>query len=199
MRKKGTLICIEGLDGSGKTTHARRLVRELQRRGFRVTYTTEPSSGEIGKFIRGHILHRKRRVPSAVEALLFAVDRVDHLERKVKPALQKGKIVVSDRYVYSSLAYQGATGLDINWIEEINRSAVPPDLAIYISVSPEMSIKRMKRRKKSVMEQLQVQRKVQKVYQKLVKKGRLVSVDGNRSIDEVAKDILTIVLGFLKK
>ncbi len=138
-------------------------------------------------------------MPSAVEALLFAVDRVDHLERKVKPALQKGKIVVSDRYVYSSLAYQGATGLDINWIEEINRSAVPPDLGIYISVSSEMSIKRMKRRKKSVMEQLQVQRKVQKVYQKLVEKGRLVSVDGNRSIDEVAKDILTIVLGFLKK
>jgi dTMP kinase len=100
--------------------------------------------------------------------------------------------------VYSSLAYQGAAGLDLNWIEEINRSAVSPDLAIYIDVSPEILIKRMKWRKKSVMERLQVQRKVQEVYLKLVDDGRLVRVDGNRSVNEVARDILTIVLDFLK-
>lgn len=198
MRKKGAFICIEGLDASGKTTHARRLVRDLKQRGFKAMYTTEPSSGEIGKFIRTYILQRKERVPGAVEALLFAVDRVVHLEKRVKPALQKGKIVVSDRYVYSSLAYQGAAGLDLNWIEEINRSAVSPDLAIYIDVSPEILIKRMKWRKKSVMERLQVQRKVQEVYLKLVDDGRLVRVDGNRSVNEVARDILTIVLDFLK-
>jgi dTMP kinase len=198
MRKKGAFICIEGLDASGKTTHARRLVRDLKQRGFKAMYTTEPSSGEIGKFIRTYILQRKERVPGAVEALLFAVDRVVHLEQRVKPALQKGKIVVSDRYVYSSLAYQGAAGLDLNWIEEINRSAVSPDLAIYIDVSPEILIKRMKWRKKSVMERLQVQRKVQEVYLKLVDDGRLVRVDGNRSVNEVARDILTIVLDFLK-
>lgn len=198
MSKKGAFICIEGLDASGKTTHARRLVRELKQRGFKAMYTTEPSPGEIGKFIRTYILQRKKRVPGAVEALLFAVDRVVHLEQRVKPALQKGKIVVSDRYVYSSLAYQGAAGLDLNWIEEINRSAVSPDLAIYIDVSPEILIKRMKWRKKSVMEQLQIQRKVQQVYLKLVNDGRLVRVDGNRSVNEVARDILTIVLDFLK-
>ena len=198
MRKKGAFICIEGLDASGKTTHARRLVRELKQRGFKAMYTTEPSPGEIGRFIRTYILQRKKRVPGAVEALLFAVDRVVHLEQRVKPALQKGKIVVSDRYVYSSLAYQGAAGLDLNWIEEINRSAFSPDLAIYIDVSPEILIKRMKWRKKSVMERLQVQRKVQQVYLKLVNDGRLVRVDGNRSVNEVARDILTIVLDFLK-
>jgi dTMP kinase len=198
MSKKGAFICIEGLDASGKTTHTRRLVRELKQRGFKAMYTTEPSPGEIGKFIRTYILQRKKRVPGAVEALLFAVDRVVHLEQRVKPALQKGKIVVSDRYVYSSLAYQGAAGLDLNWIEEINRSAVSPDLAIYIDVSPEILIKRMKWRKKSVMEQLQIQRKVQQVYLKLVNDGRLVRVDGNRSINEVARDILTLVLDFLK-
>lgn len=198
MSKKGAFICIEGLDASGKTTHARRLVRELKQRGFKAMYTTEPSPGEIGKFIRTYILQRKKRVPGAVEALLFAVDRVVHLEQRVKPALQKGKIVVSDRYVYSSLAYQGAAGLDLNWIEEINRSAVSPDLAIYIDVSPEILIKRMKWRKKSVMEKLQVQRKVQQVYLKLVNDGRLVRVDGNRSVNEVARDILTIILDFLK-
>jgi dTMP kinase len=198
MSKKGAFICIEGLDASGKTTHARRLVRDLKQRGFKAMYTTEPSPSEIGKFIRTYILQRKERVPSAVEALLFAVDRVVHLEQRVKPALQKGIIIISDRYVYSSLAYQGAAGLDLNWIEEINRSAVSPDLAIYINVAPEILIKRMKWRKKSVMEQLQIQRKVQQVYLKLVNDGRLVRVDGNRSINEVARDILTLVLDFLK-
>lgn len=198
MSKKGAFICIEGLDASGKTTHARRLVRDLKQRGFKAMYTTEPSPSEIGKFIRTYILQRKERVPSAVEALLFAVDRVVHLEQRVKPALQKGIIIISDRYVYSSLAYQGAAGLDLNWIEEINRSAVSPDLAIYIDVAPEILIKRMKWRKKSVMEQLQIQRKVQQVYLKLVNDGRLVRVDGNRSINEVARDILTLVLDFLK-
>jgi len=197
MRKRGAFICIEGLDASGKTTQAHRLVKELRRRGFEAVYTTEPSPGEIGKFIRTYILQRKRRVPIAVEALLFAVDRVDHLERRVKPALQEGKIVVSDRYVYSSLAYQGAAGLDLNWIEEINRSVVTPDLAIYIDVPPEVVVKRIKR-KRSVMERLEVQRKVREVYMKFVKDGQLTLVDGNRPKDEVAKDILTIVLNFLK-
>ncbi|MDH4221471.1 MAG: dTMP kinase, partial [Candidatus Bathyarchaeota archaeon] len=94
MKKKGVFICIEGLDASGKTTHAHRLVRNLRREGFDALYTTEPSLGEIGRFIRTYILQRKRRVPSVVEALLFAVDRFDHVEKEVKPALEEGKIVV---------------------------------------------------------------------------------------------------------
>lgn len=137
-------------------------------------------------------------MPSVMEALLFAVDRVDHVERGVKPALQEGKIVVSDRYVFSSLAYQGAAGLDLNWIEEINRSALPPDLAIYIDVPPEVVVKRIKR-KRSVMERLRVQQKVREIYMKLVEGGRLRFIDGNRPVDEVSKDILAVVLDFLKK
>jgi len=197
MRNKGVFICIEGLDASGKTTHSRRLVRNLRRRGFDAVYTTEPSPGEIGRFIRKYILQRRRRVPSVVEALLFAVDRVDHVEKRVKPTLEEGKIVASDRYIYSSLAYQGAAGLDLRWIEEINKLALPPDLAIYIDVPPEVVVKRI-RRKKSVMETLETQRRVREVYMKFVKEGRLVPVDGNRVKDEVAKDILTVVLDFLK-
>jgi dTMP kinase len=172
-------------------------VRELRKRGFEALYTTEPSEGEIGKFIRTYILQRKKRVPIAVEALLFAVDRVDHLEHRVKPALQEGKIVVSDRYVYSSLAYQGAAGLDLNWIEEINRSIVVPDLAIYLDVSPEVVVKRMKR-KRSVMERLEVQRRVREVYMKFVEDGRLIRVDGDRPKDEVSGDVREIVLDLLK-
>jgi len=197
VKKKGVFICIEGLDASGKTTHARRLVRNLRRRGFDAVYTTEPSLGEIGSFIRKYILQRKRRVPSVVEALLFAVDRVDHVEKSIKPALEKGKSVVSDRYVYSSLAYQGAAGLDLKWIEEINRWALPPDLAIYIDVPPEVVVKRIKR-KKSVMENLETQQRVRNVYMKFVENGRLVLINGNKEKDEVARDILTVVLKFLK-
>ncbi len=197
MKKRGVFICIEGIDASGKTTQARLLVKELQRRGFKAEYTTEPSRGKIGEFIRTHVLQRDKRVPNVVEALLFAVDRVDHVERKIKPALQQGKIVVCDRYVYSSLAYQGAAGLDLKWIEEINRLAVPPDLAIYIDVPPEVVVKRMKR-KKSVMERLRTQEKVREVYMKFVREGRLTLINGNRPVEEVAEDILALALNLLK-
>jgi len=197
MEKRGFFICIEGLDASGKTTQARRLVRNLRRRSFEAVYTTEPSSGEIGRLIRSRILQRRKRVPSIVEALLFAVDRIDHVERRIKLALQEGKVVVCDRYVFSSIAYQGATGLNMKWIEEINRAVIPPDLAIYLDVPAEVVVKRMKR-KRSVMERLQVQRRVQEVYMKLVQSGRLTPINANRPADEVSKNILEVTLNFLK-
>ena len=197
MKKEGVFVCIEGLDASGKTTHAHRLVLNLRRKSLHAIYTTEPSRGEIGGFIRTYILQRKRRIPIVVETLLFAADRIDHMEKEIKPALEKGNIVVSDRYVYSSLAYQGAAGLDLKWIKEINRLALLPDLAIYIDVPPDVAVKRMRRRK-SVMERLETQRKVQEVYMQFVKNEELVPVDGNRRKEKVAKDILMVLLDFLK-
>jgi len=194
---KGTFICIEGLDGSGKTTHAHRLVRNLQKSGFDAVYTTEPGQGKLGKFIRSTILQGKKRVPRVVEAVLFAVDRVEHMENEVKPELMKGKVVVSDRCVYSSLAYQGAAGLDLEWIEEINRYALPPDLTLYIDVPPEIVVKRI-RRKKSVMERLETQRKVKQVYIKFVDNGKLKPIDGDRTKTELEKHILQIILDFLE-
>jgi len=195
--KNGIFICIEGLDGSGKTTHAHRLVRNLQMKGFNAIYTTEPSRGDLGKFIRGTILEQKKRVPKVIEAVLFAVDRVEHFEKEVKPALAEGKVVVSDRCVYSSLAYQGAAGLDLDWIEEINNFALPADLAFYISVPPEVVVNRI-RRKKSVMERLETQQKVEKVYMKFVNEGKLMVIDGDRRKGEVEEDILDAVLKFIK-
>jgi dTMP kinase len=199
VKNKGVFICIEGLDGSGKTTHAHRIVRNLQKNGFDAVYTTEPSTGDLGKFIRSSaVLEGKKRVPRVVEALLFAIDRVEHLEKDVKPALEKGKIVISDRCVYSSLAYQGAAGLDLTWIEEINRMALPADLAIYIDVPPEVVVKRI-RRKKSVMETLDTQRKVQEVYMKYVTNGQLVAVDGDKKKAAVTESILAVIMDFLEK
>jgi len=195
--KKGIFVCIEGLDGSGKTTHAHRLVQNLQKMGFDAVYTTEPGRGELGKFIRASVLQGKKRVPRVVEAVLFAVDRVEHLEKEVKPALVEGKVVVSDRCVYSSLAYQGAAGLDLEWIEEINRFAFPPDLVLYLDVPPEVVVKRI-RRKKSVMERLETQRKVKQVYMKFVDNGKLKPIDGDRKKPEVEQNILNVILDFLE-
>ena len=197
-QRRGIFVCIEGLDGSGKTTHAHRLVQNLRANRFATIYTAEPSRGKIGRFIRSHILQRKKRVSRVVEALLFATDRLDHMNNKIVPALERKKIVVSDRYFYSSLAYQGATGLDLKWIEHINRFALQPDLAIYLDVPPEVVVRRMQR-KKSVMENLETQRRVEKVYLEYVKRGMLVPVDGNRKKDEVTKNISTVVFDFLKK
>lgn len=197
MVSEGVFICVEGLDGCGKTTQAKLLVRSL-RRSCDAIYTAEPSSGKIGSFIKKYCLNGDKRGSGVVEALLFAADRFEHVEHTVLPALKKGRIVVSDRYVYSSLAYQGATGLSLEWIEKINEHAIGPDLAIFIDVEPETVVQRLKP-KKSVMENLETQRKVREVYVKSVEKGELVRVDGNKSKGEVAADVAAVVHSFLKK
>jgi len=196
MQEKGFFICIEGLDGCGKTTQARLLVERL-RQNYKAVYTAEPSHGKIGRFIRQYCLLGKKRLSSVVEALLFAADRFEHLEREVLPALKRGKLVVSDRYVYSSLAYQGGGGTDLEWIEKINEHAMRPHLAIFIDVDPEIVLKRLKR-EKSVMESLETQQKVREVYMKFVEKGELVKIDGNKPKREVANEILKVVLNFLE-
>jgi dTMP kinase len=195
---KGFFVCIEGLDKSGKTTQSTLLVEALCKSGFDAIYTTEPSNGEIGEFIRRYVLCRKDRVPAVIEALLFAADRADHVENEIKPMLEKGKVVVSDRYVYSSLAYQGAAGLNLDWIKEINKRALKPDLAIYLDVPVEVLIQRYGRGK-SVMERLDTQKKVEEIYVGLVQKGDLIPVSGKRSIQEAARDIQAMVLGRIKK
>lgn len=194
----GVFICIEGIDGSGKTTQAHRLVKTLKKKGYDAVYTTEPSKGIFGKIIRKHILQGNNRVPTVVEAMLFAADRVNHVDNEIKLLLKAKKIVICDRYVYSSIAYQGASNLNQEWIKEINRHAIKPDLAIYIDVPPETVINRIKRRK-SVMETLQTQKNVRKLYLKLVEEKQLVMVYGNASIREVAKTIENMVLEFLEK
>jgi dTMP kinase len=197
MGDRGFFICVEGLDGCGKTTQAKMLVRRLKK-DYDAVYTAEPSNGKVGRLIKKHYLHADKRGSIVVEALLFAADRLEHLKSEVLPALDEGKLVVSDRYVYSSLAYQGATGLDLKWIEKINEQAVRPDLALFIDVEPETVVQRLKR-KRSVMENLQTQLKVREIYLRFVGKDGLVRVDGNRSKTEVSKEIVATVKGFLKE
>ena len=196
MKQKGFFICVEGLDGCGKTTQTRLLVKRLKRMGYDAVYTAEPSRGRIGMFIKRYCLHGEKRVSAIVEALLFAADRFEHVEKEVIPALDEGKIVVSDRYVYSSMAYQGAAGLNLKWIEMVNEHAIRPDLAIFVDVEPEAAVRRLKP-KRSVMENLETQHKVRKVYLNFVERGELVKVNGGKSKREVSDDILKLVLKLL--
>lgn len=195
-KRKGVFICVEGIDGSGKTTQAHILVEALKKEGFEAVYTTEPSNGVFGKMLRKHILEGTRRVPVVVEAVLFSVDRFDHIESEVKPLLKRGKIVVSDRYVYSSIAYQGASSLSQKWLKEINKRAIKPDLSIFIDVPPEIVIGRINRQR-SVMETLQTQKRVREAYLKLVEEEDLLVIDGALSKKEVAERIQKVVFNFL--
>ncbi len=197
VQKRGAFIVIEGLDGSGKTTQAKLLAKRLKR-SHRALYTAEPSQGTIGTFIRENCLYGEKRLLTAVEALLFAADRVEHVESEIKPALAEGRLVISDRYLYSSLAYQGSAGLNIDWINAINKYAMKPDFAVFIDVSPETVLKRLNR-KKSIMENLETQRKVREIYLKSVAKGDLALIDGDKPVEVVARNLEEIVQQFLKK
>jgi len=197
MTEKGAFIVLEGLDGSGKTTQAKLLVNRLKQ-SRKAVYTAEPSRGKIGMFIRKQILYAEKRPPVCVEGLLFAADRIDHMQREVQPALENGHLVVCDRYIYSSLAYQGGEGLGLDWIQTINEYALKPDLALFIDVSPETVLNRL-RRKKSLMENLDTQRKVREVYLNFAETGDLVLIDGNKARKEVAELVFAQVSAFLNE
>jgi dTMP kinase len=197
MKGKGFFICVEGLDGCGKTTQAKLLVDRLKV-VYNAVYTTEPSQGNVGQFIKEYCLDVEQRGSSVVEALLFAADRSEHVEKEIMPALNRGELVISDRYLYSSLAYQGAAGVDLNWIRQINKHAMKPDLAVFIDVHPETVVQRLKSRK-SVMENLETQRRVREVYMRFVESGELTLVDGNASKEKVGEELLRMVLAFLER
>ncbi|MGA3290905.1 MAG: dTMP kinase [Candidatus Bathyarchaeia archaeon] len=196
MGKKGVFICVEGLDGSGKTTQAIFLTKMLSKK-YNAVYTAEPSQGKIGTFIRDCCLYEGKRLPTEAEALLFAADRIEHMQNEVAPALAEGKIVICDRYIYSSLAYQGGAGLSLDWIKTINARALQPDFSIFIDVSPERVLERLQR-KKSVMETLEIQQKVREVYLKFVEKGELIRIDGDKPRNVVADALFSKVLSLLK-
>ena len=197
MNKKGIFIVIEGLDGSGKTTQANMLAKNLAK-NHTVLLTAEPSRGKIGTFIRQGCLYEKKRLPTEAEALLFAADRIEHMQDELEPALSEGKIVICDRYIFSSLAYQGSAGLSLKWIETINARALEPDFSIFIDVPPQLVLERLQR-KKSVMENLETQAKVREVYLQFVEKGDLILVDGDKPKDVVAEALYSKVVSLLKE
>jgi dTMP kinase len=132
-----------------------------------------------------------------VEALLFAADRYQHLRAEILPSLQSGKIVVCDRYLHSSLAYQAAQGVDEGWIRMINDFAMKPDIAFYLDVPPSVGLARI-RRNKTVLEKMELQEKVREKYLEIVRTGELFLIDSNRPIEEVKSDLLKLVVEMLE-
>lgn len=207
---EGLFIAIEGIDGAGTTTQAKLLHDALRTRGLPVHLTREPSDGPIGALIRQVLtgrmvvpgMHGARAPDWATMALLFAADRVDHVEAEVAPNLLDGVTVVSDRYDHSSAAYQSLTagGGDevIAWVREINRHARRPDLTVVLDVpSQEASRRRGERaRARELYEDDELQERLARVYAEIERyfpNDRIVHIDGTQSVEDVAAAVLGAV------
>ena len=150
-------VCIEGLDGSGKSTLLKTLSQRFNDEGIDFILTSEPTDGPIGKSIKRYLAISDRARDVTYEALMFAADRLWHITNVVDPALSQGQLVITDRYKYSSMAYQSRAGGMMEWVEQINRFAPDADLAIFLDADPEACMSRLERTrpKASVMENLE--------------------------------------------
>ncbi|HID71421.1 MAG TPA: dTMP kinase [Thermoplasmata archaeon] len=139
-------IVIEGIDGSGKGTQARYLYDFVKRSypHLNPVLTSEPTKGAVGKIVREYL--KEDGLEPEVLALLFAADRLHHVCETIVPNLKKGRCVISERYVYSSLVYQSVSGVDLRWLTEINRYSVIPDLVVYLSVPVSVARRRVAER-----------------------------------------------------
>ena len=200
--KTGAFVVVEGIDGSGSTSAVAEIAAHFRAEGRTVHATCEPSGGPFGLTIRQILSHRyevpHRPSPSfgwATMALLFAADRLDHLEAEVLPHLQAGELVLSDRYDLSSLAYQSATaepgtsgsGDPVAWIRELNRQARRPDLTLVLDVDPDVAAERRRNRggPAELYEKLELQRRLAALYaqaERLVPGDRLVHIDANQPL-----------------
>jgi len=197
MPMSGSLIAVEGIDGAGKTTQARRLVDWLSEKGFKARYTAEPTRGAVGRILRAMAFERD--VDHRVEAVLFAADRMIHLKRVILPLLEKGFIVVSDRYLHSSLAYQSVTTGDQSWVEELNKYSRRPDVAILLDVDPAVGLERLKKRRKTRFERIEFLRRVREKYLEYVDRGELLRIDAGRDSEIVFSEIAKAVETALEK
>ncbi len=197
MSNPGKFIAVEGVDGAGKTTQAYMLVEKLRNQGCSAEYTTEPTYERIGTILRLHVAQAKnRRV--IYEALLFAADRYEHIKKFIEPRLKKGINVVTDRYLYSSLAYQGVTNINQKWLRDINFFAIKPDMTIYLDIDPLKSLNR-KKENKTVFENLKNVSRVRRIYLKLAVTDKFEIIDAERDAATVHNDIFTRVIKILKK
>ncbi|MGB3976186.1 MAG: dTMP kinase [bacterium] len=147
---KGCFITFEGIEGSGKTTQIKLLSEQLVKSGYQVVVTREPGDGEIGSRIRELLLSVSSSLDALTELFLLAADRTRHVIEVISPALEKGKIVISDRYTDSSVAYQGfGRGLPLDFVNKVNDLATNglyPDLTIVLDIDPTISLERSRSR-----------------------------------------------------
>lgn len=204
-------ITFEGPEGSGKTSVASKIVETLINMGYPIVFTREPGGTPIAEEIRNVILDKKNTLlDSRAEALLYAASRRQHLVEKVWPALKAGKIVICDRYLDSSLAYQGgARGLGVENILNINRFATEdtmPDLTLLFDLEPEIGFKRIEANKNREVNRLDLEArafhiKVRDTFLALSKtfKDRYRIIDASKEFAEVYQNALAVVLSHLPK
>jgi dTMP kinase len=204
MSKRGRFVVLEGIDGAGTTTQVAKLAARLRSDRHSVRTTCEPSDGPIGTLIRqvltGRIVGPGGRAPAwATMALLFAADRMDHVESEIEPFIAGGGTMISDRYDASSLAYQsvmsGSGGAAaIEWIRSINCHALRPDLTIVLDVPPDVAASRREARGEAAQlyEQNEVQRALAAFYKELPRhmpKDRIVMIEASGPIDDVQQRV----------
>lgn len=205
----GTFIVLEGIDGAGKSTQAKLLKVWFEERGYEVVLTKEPTDTAFGRLIRRLVLTGGKegiidgaKISHEAEALLFAADRAEHVDKLIKPSLEAGKIVISDRYFYSSLAYQWARGLDLEWLIDLNRFAVRPDLVVLLDLPVKESMKRLRSRSiKSEFDKIyELQRRVRENYLKLAERfPEIKIVNALEDVDSVHRQIVALVEAILEE
>lgn len=208
---RGIFITMEGPEGAGKTTIIHMLGKALQQEGYQVLLTREPGGIPISEQIREVILNKDNTaMDSRTEALLYAAARRQHLVEKVMPALEKGSIVLCDRFIDSSLAYQGyARGLDIEEVYNINKFAIGdmmPDVTFFFDIKPEEGLRRIQSNgdreiNRLDLEALEFHEKVYEGYQVTINrwKDRFIIIDADRTIEEVFQETKNQLLMALKK
>ncbi|MGB7910994.1 MAG: dTMP kinase [Desulfobaccales bacterium] len=179
----GFLIAIEGVDGSGKSTQAGLLAATLKKEGHPVVLTQEPTNGPAGQRLRSYLKGPSRHLSPEEELSLFMEDRRVHVSQLISPSLAAGRIVISDRYYYSSVAYQGALGLDADAILAANQSFAPaPDLVFILMLPVAEAMRRLARKSKEarqVSESFPYLKQVEAIYAGL-RGPRLRRLDASR-------------------
>ena len=207
--RKGLFITFEGGDGSGKTTASKYVCGQLEAAGYEVVYTREPGGSNIAEQIRSVILDVNNiLMDNRTEALLYAASRRQHLVEVILPALKAGKIVICDRFIDSSLAYQGyARGIGVDEVMNINQFAIEnclPDLTIYFDIEPEIGLQRIHSRDyldRLENESISFHHKVHEGYKLVCERypERIKVIDSTQSIPDVQKQTLDIVMQLVKK
>lgn len=201
---KGRLITFEGIDGCGKTTQIKMLEEYLLKSGCNILILREPGGTAVGEKIRNILLDRQNNICSMAEALLYASSRAQLVSERIIPEIERGKIVLLDRFVDSSYVYQGyARGLGMETIIAINNAAtkgIRPDITIYIDITPEEAIKRRGKRTadRLEVESLEFHKRVYEGYQKLIKlePDRFAVIDGMQDTYTIHKSIVDIIKNF---
>ncbi|MGM0597252.1 MAG: dTMP kinase [Myxococcota bacterium] len=199
-QSSGLFIAIEGIDGSGTTTLIRNLLAELSTAGYNPLSTCEPSNSEVGAYIRKVLKQKSKLSSSDVLALLFATDRIIHYKSEIKPAIGKGRIVLSDRYLLSSLAYQTLEEEE-QWVYTLNSRVPVPHLTIFIDIDIESAQARMaERTDRDFLEEVEYQKIIREKYKYFLAKyfPRAFIVDGRNSPEKLTEICLEKIFQLLR-